>query len=396
MLVRRKSMMQNLAVAMVVALGAAAAQAQTTPTAQAPAPAQMQPSDAANFAANVRQQIANAQQQITNARQAQAINAANFAASARPQIANAQQPQSFSVNITSNARPQIMNAQPAQAFNAADFASNVRQQITNIQQKIARDTSVFELTHQINELQDQSVNLNMQVKELQAATKSEVATRPSAPAEPPELAAAMQTVADAKSAQDALRQKLVSAAHNSEEYRNAELKLEDADSRLADAKAENPVSRDKVASLATEVLSAENAITRLEQKALDQSPDWLDASAKFLAANKAASAVRATIAGPAPRLAVVDSSPTGKLRQITALRDKTDAQIQNLMGQLRAVSPYDAEMVAQEGVAVREVREQQRAGAQQIRFTPDVSPQVQQFIQGNVNQLQQLQDPTAQ
>ena len=247
---------------------------------------------------------------------------------------------------------------------------------------------IDDLTCQINALQEHSADLHVQVQKLQDDMPSPF---PQAQPSAPELQAALQPVTEAKSATDALRQKLVSAVHDSNAYRNADTQLADAQARLDSAKAENPVSHDQVASLATEVLADENALTRLEQQALDASPDWQDASAKFLAANKAASAVRAKLTSAAPKPPAPDTTPAGQLRQAIAARDQIDAQIDSLLRQLRALSPQDADRVVQEGVGTRELKEQD--GNSEIHFTSDVSPQVRANLLDNLMENQRMQDP---
>ena len=91
-----------------------------------------------------------------------------------------------------------------------------------------------------------------------------------------------------------------------------------------------------------------------------------------------------------------------QVRALTAQRDELDANGRALLAQLANLSPHDADIVSQEGEGMLEETEQMRqqggaktpAGAPRIQFSQKVSPQVQQFLQNNLDEMQRMKDPT--
>lgn len=299
----------------------------------------------------------------------------------------------------------------------AQTPNQARQRILQIQQEIFQKRQIHSLTRQINQLQLQAINLSMQIAELcrqnqvDTPAAEQVAPQPvNQPEESPELQAA-----DARNVCDSLKQELLSALHESAAYKQAKAALESAQADLERARAAATSPRDDdVVALAYKVLADQTVITRLERQALDDSAAWKAANLRLQEANRSLAAIRTNpdqAGNGNPDLPPIqapgnDQGPGVQIRYLAALRDRANAQAHALMQQLAAISPYDAQVLAQEGEAMREElvqlrrQRQQQAngqwtpgGAPVIQFSPQISPQVQQFLQERLNEIQRTQNP---
>jgi hypothetical protein len=278
------------------------------------------------------------------------------------------------------------------------------------------------LVWQINQFQLQSVNLTLQIADLSAELQAEVpaavvptppANAPPEPVESPELKAARLAADDAKKACDNLKQKLLAAGHDMPEYTQAQAALASARADLASAREQASGPSHEVVALANKVLADETILSRLDRQTLEASPDCKAADAKLQQATSALArlrtnpdgAVKANTNAPAVvGLPIHAQQLQAQIRDLTAQRDRADAQGQALMRQLASLSPATAQLVAQEGEGIREeqtqLRQQQQAnlpksaaGAPLITFSPQVPQQVRTFLQGNLDEMQRMKDP---
>jgi hypothetical protein len=296
-----------------------------------------------------------------------------------------------------------------------------QQQASRIQQDMLQRGQVFELTRKIGELQVAFANLTIQISDMckeypAEAAAVQQAAMPAAPADPlaelPDLKAAIQAVADAQSARDSLIQKLLAGVHDSAEYKQATAALESARADLAQAKAAG--NQDEVVALAYKILTLETALRKFEPQALDTSAELRTANARLDGANQYLINFRANLnqagnnnaAAPWVAPPVEVRGPGAQIHDLICERDRVNAHAQALLRQLAAISTYDANLVAQQGEGILEEqtqlhrqRQQQcrgettAAGAPLIHFSPQVSPQVQQFLQANLDEAERMKNP---
>jgi hypothetical protein len=285
------------------------------------------------------------------------------------------------------------------------------QNASQIQRKIATDRQIHLLTRQINQVQLQSVNLSMEIADLTGQPPGAAAAVKNSnvvnPAPSPALIAAQQSAAVAQRAAEDLKQKTLGPVHLTQAYVQAAATLAADRAQLDQARGQADGPTPAVVTLANRVLADEALISRFERQALDQSAEWKAASAKSDQANRAVAVQqqdqRQQALGNAAPAAALPPNVAAQVRAITAQRDSLDAKGRGLLDQLSRLSPRDAELVSQEGQGMLEETEEMHhqqqgglktaAGAPLIHFSQNVTPQVQHFLQGNLDEMQRMKDP---
>ena len=250
------------------------------------------------------------------------------------------------------------------------------------------------------------------------------------------LEAQQQRVAEARQARDDAWGRAMSGVKGVAEYKQAVAQQDAAQAKLDQAKAQVPKQPEKVAAAATELLAAENAVTRLEQAVRDSiaasqppaaptartartktPPQPLVPSDRILQSPPTITAAELKDADERYKEAVAElaalnsklgelSRKTGEVaqqkQQLVMYRGSTEAQINNLMAQLRALSPADAIIAQQYGKAVLQELTQLHdqswsyrtsAGAPAINFSSDISGAVQSRLQGELDEAERMKDP---
>ncbi len=204
--------------------------------------------------------------------------------------------------------PPAMAQAIKQLFAQQDVITQLQKQVALLKKQYPQPTAaqaqmMQDLTDRCNqavEIHNQlSANLDQMFAQARPQTQPAAAppvvppVRITLPDDSPQVKAALQAVADAKSAYDSLKLKLLAPVYDTAQYKQAKAALDAAQADLARAQAAGTKpSDDRVVPLAQKALAQENLITGLEQQALNASADWKAASAKLQAATQALAAAR--------------------------------------------------------------------------------------------------------